>query len=77
MRRYLTLMAIVMIALSAMARQPRKGYRGFVDISGEYRSERFEPQDYRFRTIALGLSTSHGYQINSKKLFKIRIEKML
>ncbi len=53
------------------ARQPQRGYRGFVEWSSSLRSENVgywtldkTLASYRENTFYTGISTSHGYQIN-------------
>ncbi len=64
-------MTIMLATVSAGARQPGKGYRGFLDWSSSVRSDRFgfinidgSFETYRDNTFYTGFSTSHGYQIN-------------
>ncbi|MDE5642226.1 MAG: hypothetical protein K2I56_01905 [Muribaculaceae bacterium] len=59
--------AAVLTALGASeaeGRQPHSGYRGFIDWSNDLRSDTFYgfPRQTSFYT---GVTTSHGYQINS------------
>ncbi|MDO4319450.1 MAG: hypothetical protein Q4C34_02630 [Bacteroidales bacterium] len=73
MKRSITLaLAIIMICLNVSARQPQRGYRGFVEWSSSVRSDNFgywtsgnNIAVYRETTFYTGFSTSHGYQINS------------
>lgn len=66
MRRYIVLIIAVLAMLSAQARQPGRGYRGFVEWSNSLTSEDAygmygSRSETRFYT---GASTSHGYQFN-------------
>lgn len=64
------LLALAFIAPLSDARQPGRGYRGFVEWSSSLRSESFlvfENDNFgseRQSTFYTGFSTSHGYQIN-------------
>ena len=71
MKIILLIMTIMLATVSAGARQPGKGYRGFLDWSSSVRSDRFgfiniyvSFETYRDNTFYTGFSTSHGYQIN-------------
>ena len=72
MKRFLLIaMLIAAVCLAAVARQPQKGYRGFVEWSNSLRSDNFATVDLfgnfgteRQTTFFTGLTTSHGYQIN-------------
>lgn len=62
MKRTFITAAIVLTALSGAARQPERGYRGFVDWTNRiHRSSYYggHRTNYDF-----GISTSHGYQFN-------------
>lgn len=59
------------LSLTALARQPQRGYRGFVEFGTtgftERSLEQISANEFRERvayTGYLGLSTSHGYQFN-------------
>lgn len=66
MKRILIILIAILTAVSpSIARQPQKGYRGFIDWSNNYRTERGFPGYPRTSTFYSGISTSHGYQINS------------
>lgn len=66
MKRILIILMVIMSAISpAIARQPQKGYRGFIDWSNSYRTRANFPGLPRSSTFYSGISTSHGYQINS------------
>lgn len=67
----LLISAIVATAFLAGARQPQRGYRGFLEWSSSVRSENFGDfyldGEFGFRrqtTFYTGLTTSHGYQID-------------
>lgn len=55
--------AILLSSLTSNAKQPERGYRGFIEWSNDYRSE----QGFitRINNYFTGATTSHGYQINS------------
>lgn len=70
-RTIFLLPAIIIFALQAGARQPGRGYRGFVEWSSSVRSDNFGVIDLhgnftteRQGSFYTGFSTSHGYQIN-------------
>lgn len=70
-RTILLLMAAVSICQSAVARQPRRGYRGFIEWSSSLRSDNYGVFDShgnlgmeRQTSFYTGFTTSHGYQIN-------------
>lgn len=60
-RLFITLIISTIISLGAIARQPQRGYRGFIDWSNDLRSEEGYQRTYYLYS---GISTSHGYQIN-------------
>lgn len=70
MKKFIFLICIALLVLPAEARQPQRGYRGFVEWSNSLRNERFGGFTensiviYRENTFYTGLTTSHGYQIN-------------
>lgn len=71
MKKVVSILTIILATASAEARQPNKGYRGFLDWSSSIRSEQFgyitlegALTTYRDNTFYTGFSTSHGYQIN-------------
>ncbi|MBD5189619.1 MAG: hypothetical protein HDS95_05005 [Bacteroidales bacterium] len=71
MKRLLFISALLFIFISSncFARQPERGYRGFLEWSSSVRSEEIASWDYgslRDTFFFTGASTSHGYQINSK-----------
>ena len=71
MKKILFILTMILATATAGARQPGKGYRGFLDWSSSVRSDRFgfinidgSFETYRDNTFYTGFSTSHGYQIN-------------
>lgn len=70
MKKFIFFICIALLGLPAEARQPQRGYRGFVEWSNSLRNERFGGFTensivlYRENTFYTGLTTSHGYQIN-------------
>lgn len=71
MERFLTAFVIVLTSMGMCARQPQKGYRGFLEWSNSLRSELFSETSGEGNTtlnrktmLFTGFSTSHGYQIN-------------
>lgn len=71
MKKILIIFTVLLVAVSAEARQPQRGYRGYFEWSSSLRSEKFGYPDmngnllmYRDNTFYTGFSTSHGYQIN-------------
>lgn len=57
-------MAAAIIAMGAGARQPQRGYRGFLEWSNDLGS--LKDGFGRMSTYYVGGSTSHGYQIDSR-----------
>ncbi len=64
MKRILLLFAIVTLSLGAFARQPQRGYRGFIEWDNNIRREAGLLEGSRSNYLYTGLSTSHGYQFN-------------
>ena len=71
-RTILLTLAVLTLGIVAGARQPDRGYRGFVEWSNSLRSENFGYLDIngniymqRDNMYYTGIATSHGYQINS------------
>ena len=70
MKKFIFLICIALLVLPAEARQPQRGYRGFVAWSHSLRNERFGGFTEnsividRENTFYTGRTTSHGYQIN-------------
>lgn len=55
---------LLMIVLAASARQPERGYRGFLDWDNSfYRVDTWMPGN-KTTAFYTGISTSHGYQIS-------------
>lgn len=63
-RQIIFLFAIIFIALNASARQPERGYRGFLDWSNCIRTEKVPGFIKRYTDYYTGFSTSHGFQFN-------------
>lgn len=67
-RLFFTSFAILLTAICSLARQPERGYRGFVDWTNRiYRnsSPTMTPNQYWSHTNYVpGISTSHGFQFN-------------
>ncbi len=57
-------LAAAAVTLGASARQPGKGYRGFLDWSNDVRSENTGLDGGNETLYYTGFSTSHGYQFN-------------
>ncbi len=64
-------LAVALICGAALARQPQRGYRGFIDWSNNLRSEKYQYElldgamfTHRTTFFYTGISTSHGYQFN-------------
>lgn len=65
MRKILSAIIAAAVAVScASARQPQRGYRGFIDWSNDINTETMWSEDNRRTVYYTGLSTSHGYQFN-------------
>lgn len=70
-RAIFLLLAIIAFTHVSEARQPKRGYRGFLEWSSSVRSDNFGVFDIhgnlsmeRQGSFYTGFSTSHGYQIN-------------
>lgn len=63
-RVILTILAVLMMCLIAVARQPERGYRGLIEWSNDLRSMDMWGNGERTAQLYTGLSTSHGYQFN-------------
>ena len=68
---FLVLVGLVMMCNFAAARQPQRGYRGFVEWSNSTRNNTYgvftgtrNIATYRENNFYTGVTTSHGYQIN-------------
>ena len=76
MKRFLIILQVLFLAITLNARQPERGYRGFLEWSNSLCSEKravFAPGPglniigySRVNYLLTGASTSHGYQINSR-----------
>lgn len=55
---------MLLSAVTAMAREPQSGYRGFIDWSNDFTTYTFFMIGDNEFTWFTGASTSHGYQIN-------------
>lgn len=65
--RYIAVAIVaIMSVVSAEGRDPRRGYRGFLDFCGEFRTEYGWGAGLRTPHLFLGMATSHGYQICPK-----------
>ncbi len=61
-RLFFATLAILLTAICAVARQPERGYRGFVDWTNRINHGSYS---YKGNTnYCPGISTSHGYQFN-------------
>lgn len=65
-REIISLLAIATVTFTGIARQPQRGYRGFMDWSNSVRTEDGWGTGIRSTWYYSGFSTSHGYQINSR-----------
>ena len=63
MKRIVLILFSILLSLGAFAKQPQRGYRGFVDWSNSIRSYKMN-EVVRGTDYYTGFSTSHGYQIN-------------
>lgn len=65
MKRFLIIIAsILLVILPAAARQPERGYRGFLDWSNDIGSVDMWFPGNKATEFYTGISTSHGYQFN-------------
>lgn len=65
MKRLITFFMLVIMTVAALsARQPEKGYRGFIDWSNSLGTVDIWYPGNTETTLYTGLSTSHGYQFN-------------
>lgn len=60
-RQIIFIFMLLSAIVGSMARQPERGYRGFLDWSNSLRSEKWVERYTKFYS---GVSTSHGYQFN-------------
>lgn len=69
MKRLLPVLFVSLIAFSSLARQPHRGYRGFFDVefnAGKvWYNDDAAGEDKHGGLAFLGVSTTHGYQINN------------
>ncbi|HAP29992.1 MAG TPA: hypothetical protein DCR26_07700, partial [Porphyromonadaceae bacterium] len=61
-RRTVATIAAAAIITGASARQPSRGYRGFLDWSNDIRTENTGLNGEKETLYYTGFSTSHGYQ---------------
>ncbi len=71
MKRIFFIASLLIVALNCFARQPKRGYRGFLEWSSSVRSEEIAnwtgngfSGSYHESFFFTGASTSHGYQID-------------
>ena len=64
MKRFSFIFLILIFCLPLFAKQPQKGYRGFLDWSNSIKNYDLPPLG-RVTDYYTGVSTTHGYQINS------------
>ncbi|MDE5791495.1 MAG: hypothetical protein K2H96_09755 [Muribaculaceae bacterium] len=71
MKRIFFIASLLIVALNCFARQPKRGYRGFLEWSSSVRSEEIATWggegisgSYHESFFFTGASTSHGYQID-------------
>lgn len=64
MKKFVLILFLIPLSFAISAKQPQKGYRGFVDWSNSIRSYELNGIG-RTSDYFTGFSTSHGYQINS------------
>lgn len=50
--------------MHTMASEPKKGYRGFVDLNGQALFQKKYSDDYDIVHSNFGFTTTHGYQFN-------------
>ncbi len=63
MKKLLAILTIAACALSVQARQPERGYRGFIEWSNSVTSYKFDDR-LSLSGFYTGGATSHGYQFN-------------
>lgn len=61
-RLFIASLAIFLTVFYSFARQPERGYRGFVDLSGSF--HHWSDGYWNKTCFDPGISTSHGYQFN-------------
>lgn len=64
-RKILSTVILTLVSATLQAAQPEPGYRGFVDLMADFRKPPLVGA-YRIDTWNLGISTTHGWQINPK-----------
>lgn len=67
MKKAFILSTLILIAsLFAAARQPERGYRGFIELSNRYRHGTYNWNNnaWTYTEFYTGFSTSHGFQFN-------------
>lgn len=71
MKRLFIIAFLLLTALGSFARQPERGYRGFIEWSSSLRTQKFGNFDLagnlffeRENLFYTGVTTSHGYQID-------------
>lgn len=65
MKRYLLLIISLLPFISSDGRQPKRGYRGFLEWSNDLTTTASIDGKNSMSTFYTGFSTSHGYQVNS------------
>ncbi|MDE5734297.1 MAG: hypothetical protein K2H83_04040, partial [Duncaniella sp.] len=65
MKRISLILLSLLVCLAVLARQPERGYRGFLDCNNSLTSYTYmyTPEAHRLTAYYSGISTSHGYQI--------------
>ena len=66
MKRKIFTLLMLAVMLTAFAKQPERGYRGFLDWSNSYRTTASYTGFPRISSFYTGISTSHGYQFNPR-----------
>lgn len=64
MKKIVVFLLLIPLSIAVLAKQPQRGYRGFVDWSNSIRSYDWTGKGRTYDYFT-GFSTSHGYQINS------------
>lgn len=62
-KQLITLFALAAVVFNGAARQPQRGYRGFLDWSNSLHHNKFTGAQNSTTNFYTGFSTSHGYQI--------------
>lgn len=69
MKKTTLIIMMIMVCVAAYAREPQRGYRGFIEWDNSFgKAEWFsnaDGEDKHEDVLFIGLSTSHGYQINN------------